>query len=68
MIFSHIDISSDRDLSAPLCPKCKGTLREEELTMYGKHGFGGKGYRFRAMICPLCSFTELYYKDQSRLL
>lgn len=51
-----------------LCPKCNGTLKEEELTMYGKYGIGGKGFRFKAMICPLCGFTELYYKDASRLL
>lgn len=55
-------------LSTLLCPKCKGTLNEEELTMYGKLGFGGKGYRFKAMICPLCGFTELYFKDRSMLL
>jgi len=36
--------------------------------MYGKFGFGGKGFRFKAMICPLSGFTEPYYKDKSMLL
>jgi predicted nucleic-acid-binding Zn-ribbon protein len=55
-------------LSTLLCPKCNGTLKEEEVTMYGKLGFGGRGFSFKAMICPLCAFTELYYKDRSMLL
>jgi len=51
-----------------MCPKCNGTLKEEELTMYGKYGYMGKGYRFDALICPLCGYTEFYYKDKSSLL
>lgn len=68
MICSRIDTLGEVGLPAQLCPKCKGTLTEEELTMYGKYGFGGKAYRFKGMICPLCGFTELYFRGQSMLL
>jgi predicted nucleic-acid-binding Zn-ribbon protein len=50
------------------CPRCNGTCKVEELSMYGKYGIGGKGYRFDAFICPLCGYTEFYYKDKSSLL
>jgi predicted nucleic-acid-binding Zn-ribbon protein len=41
-------------------------LKMDELSMYGKHGgMMSKGYRFIAVVCQECGFTEFSYKEKS---
>ncbi len=48
------------------CPKCGSEAYDvEELVMYGRYGFMGRGYRFYAVMCRNCGFTEFYFKERT---
>ena len=53
-------------VEAGKCPKC-GCERwvTEELTMYGKYGYIGQGYRFTVFICEDCRYSQLFYSHRS---
>lgn len=51
------------------CPRCaRERWRTEELSMYGKHLFIGRGYRFRVFMCEDCGYSELYFKERATWL
>ncbi|MEM3637416.1 MAG: zinc ribbon domain-containing protein [Conexivisphaerales archaeon] len=51
------------------CVKCGSSkFKEEKLSMYGKFGYGGKGYLFTAYICSACGYTELYFDKSTGLI
>jgi len=48
------------------CPRCESEeWKQEELSMYGRYGVMGKGWRFVALICQKCGYSEFYHKDVS---
>ena len=48
------------------CGKCGSPdLRKELLTMYGKYGAIGRGYRFDVYICRMCGYSESYFADRT---
>jgi predicted nucleic-acid-binding Zn-ribbon protein len=48
------------------CSKCNSEqIKHEELSMYGRHGVSGRGYRFDAYICTECGYTELFYRERT---
>jgi len=48
------------------CPKCGSETYEiQELSMYGRYGALSRLYRFIAVICSGCGYTELYYREKT---
>jgi len=51
------------------CAKCGSEqIRHEELTMYGRYGYGGRRYPFDVYICKECGYTELFFKERTSLV